>query len=72
MCMLIYVQVPRDINHKPCASSCLQRDRFVPLSHHDMLHMNAHSFVCVYVCVFISGIQLFQTIDVGVASSQSS
>lgn len=41
MCMLIHVQVPRDINHKPCASSCLQRDRFLPLSQHDTLHVNA-------------------------------
>lgn len=26
MCMLARVQVPHDITHQPCASSCLQRD----------------------------------------------
>lgn len=53
-----YSEVPRDINHKPCASSCLQRDRFLPhvfSPRHDMLHMNAYSCVCV--CVFTYGIR---------------
>lgn len=49
-----YSEVPRDINHEPCASCCLQRDRFVPLifsQRHDTLHMNASSYVCVSVSV---------------------
>lgn len=48
-----YSEVPRDINHKPCASSCLQRDRFLPsvFSPHHMLHINAYGRVCVRVYV---------------------
>lgn len=47
-----YSEVPRDINHKPCASSCLQRDRFVPLVFsqlRDTLHTNTCSCVCFHL-----------------------
>lgn len=49
-----YSEVPCDINRKPCASCCLQRDGCIPLVF-SRLHMNDYSFVCE--CAFTYGIR---------------